>query len=194
MNDIAPFIEMIPLPLLRRYSFNARTHSEEQVEQVAASVREFGFTNPLLVDRDNQIIAGHCRLEAAALVGLAEVPCIRLDNITEAQKRAYVLADNKLAENAGWDTTLLRLELVELRDEGFDMGLIGFSEDELADLLREVPGESDEKDEAEEFRLTITSEDEAEIMALREIFGLKKKAGKVTARAVLALLPDETGA
>ena len=190
MNDLHPVIEMIPLALLTRYTFNARTHSDEQVAQVEASIREFGFTNPLLVDRNNQIIAGHCRLEAAALAGLAEVPCIRLENISEAQKRAYVLADNKLAENAGWDTTLLRLELVDLRDDGFDMGLIGFSEEELADLLKDVPGEADEKDEAETFRLTITSEDEAEIMALRTLFGLKKKASKVPAQVVLELIQE----
>lgn len=190
MSDTTPVIEMIPLARLTRYSFNARTHSKEQVEQIAASLREFGFTNPLLVDRKNQVIAGHGRLSAAELVGLGEVPCIRLENLNEAQKRAYVLADNKLAENAGWDTTLLRLELIDLRDEGFDLGLTGFSEDELADLLAEVAGESDEKDEAETFRLTITSEDEAEIMALRTLFGLKKKASKVSAQVVLELIQD----
>ena len=190
MSEIQPRIEMIPLVMLTRYTFNARMHSDEQVEQIAASMREFGFTNPLLVDRNNQVIAGHGRLSAAELVGLAEVPCIRLENLSETQKRAYVLADNKLAENAGWDTAILRLELIDLRDDGFDLGLTGFSEDELADLLKEVPGESDEKDEAEEFRLTITSEDEAEIMALRTLFGLKKKATKVSAQTVLALIQE----
>lgn len=189
MSDKNPVIEMIPLSLLRRYTFNARTHSEEQIEQIAASMREFGFTNPLLVDRDNQIIAGHGRLDAAEIVGLPEVPCIRLEILDESQKRAYVLADNKLAENAGWDRTLLRLELVDLRDDGFDLGLIGFSEDELADLLNGEAGKSEEKEDEAVFSLTITSADEAEIIALREIFGLKKKSGKVTARAVLALMP-----
>lgn len=189
MSETRPVIEMIPLVMLTRYNFNARTHSKEQVEQLAASLREFGFTNPLLVDRNNQVIAGHGRLSAAELVGLGEVPCIRLENLSEAQKRAYVLADNKLAENAGWDMTLLRLELADLRDDGFDLGLTGFSDEELADLLAEVPGESDEKDEAETFRLTITSEDEAEIMALRTLFGLKKRASKVSAQVVLAFMP-----
>jgi len=190
MSETYPVIEMVAVDVLVPYARNARTHSDEQVAQIAASMREFGFTNPLLVDRNNQVIAGHGRLSAAELVGLAEVPCIRLENLSETQKRAYVLADNKLAENAGWDTTMLRLELIDLRDDGFDLGLTGFSEDELADLLKEVPGESDGKDEAEEFRLTITSEDEAEIMALRTLFGLKKKASKVAAQVVLELISD----
>ena len=183
-------IEQVAVDLLVPYNFNSRTHSDEQVAQIAGSIREFGFTNPVLIDAKGCIIAGHARFLAARTLGLAEVPCIRLENLNEAQKRAYVIADNKLAENAGWDTTLLRLELIDLRDEGFDLGLTGFSEDELADLLADVPGDSDEKDEAETFRLTITSEDEAEIMALRTLFGLKKKASKVPAQVVLELIQD----
>ena len=123
VNDLIPFIN------------NSRTHSEEQVGQVAASIREFGFTNPILVDGDNGIIAGHGRLMAARKLGLESVPSIRLTHLSEAQKRAYVIADNKLALNAGWDEELLSLELGELKDIDFDLSLIGFSEDELAGLL-----------------------------------------------------------
>ena len=123
VNDLIPFIN------------NSRTHSEEQVGQVAASIREFGFTNPILVDGDNGIIAGHGRLMAARKLGLESVPSIRLTHLSEAQKRAYVIADNKLALNAGWDEELLSLELGELQAIDFDLSLIGFSEDELAGLL-----------------------------------------------------------
>jgi DNA modification methylase len=123
VNDLIPFIN------------NSRTHSEEQVGQVAASIREFGFTNPILVDGDNGIIAGHGRLMAARKLGLESVPSIRLTHLSEAQKRAYVIADNKLALNAGWDEELLSLELGELQALDFDLSLIGFSEDELAGLL-----------------------------------------------------------
>lgn len=183
-------IELIPTVLLRQYSFNARTHSDEQISQIAASMREFGFTNPILVDRENMIIAGHGRFAAAEMLGLREVPCLRLSDLDDAQKRAYVLADNKLAENAGWDTTMLRLELIDLKDEGFDLGLIGFSCDELEALLKVDENGSDAgEDDEPEFVLCITSKDEAEIIALRKIFGVKKNAGKVSARAVLSMMP-----
>lgn len=185
-------IELIPLLLLRQYQFNARTHSEEQIQQIADSIREFGFTNPILVDRNNMIIAGHGRFAAAELLGLHLVPCLRLGDLDESQKRAYVLADNKLAENAGWDRSLLRLELIDLKDEGFDLGLIGFSEEELDALLQsEGDRERDDKEEEPEFFLTITSKDEAEIIALRKLFGVKKRASKVSARAVLSMMPGD---
>ena len=117
------------------YSRNSRTHSEEQVAQIAASIREFGFTNPVLVDGDRGVIAGHGRLLAARKLGLDEVPVIELAHLTEAQRRAYVIADNKLALNAGWDLDLLKVELGGLQADGFDLGLTGFSGDELAGLL-----------------------------------------------------------
>lgn len=113
------------------YAKNSRTHSEEQVGQIAGSIREFGFTNPVLIDEENGIIAGHGRVLAAQKLGLEEVPCIVLDHLTEAQRRAYVIADNKLALNAGWDEELLALELSDLREMDFDLELIGFSESEL---------------------------------------------------------------
>jgi DNA modification methylase len=129
-----PQLEHLPLETLIPYARNSRTHSDEQVAQIAASVREFGFTNPVLVDADGGIIAGHGRVLAARKLGLAEVPCIRLGHLTEAQKRAYVIADNKLALNAGWDNELLAVEFDELGALGFDLSLTGFTEDEIAAL------------------------------------------------------------
>ena len=121
------------------YVNNARTHSDAQVAQIAASIREFGFTNPVLTDGERGIIAGHGRLLAARKLGMMEVPIIELAHLTSAQRKAYVLADNKLAMNAGWDDDLLRLELGALQDEGFDLGLIGFDAGEL-DALFAVRG------------------------------------------------------
>lgn len=135
---MAKRLEMWPVERLRPYERNARTHSPEQVAQIAASITEFGFTAPILVDGKDGILAGHGRLEAAKELGLAEVPVVVLDHLSEAQKRAYVLADNKLALNAGWNLDLLAAEIEELRVENFDLSLLGWSEDELAELLPEV--------------------------------------------------------
>ena len=128
-------IETIAVDLLIPYARNSRTHSDEQVAQIAASIREFGFTNPVLIDANGGIIAGHGRVMAARKLGLADVPCIRLAHLSEAQKRAYIIADNKLALNSGWDAETLALELADLRDASFDLDLIGFSGKELDDLL-----------------------------------------------------------
>ena len=121
-------VEVLPVEKLIPYARNARTHSDEQVAQIAASIREFGFCNPVLVDADDGIIAGHGRVLAARKLGMGEVPCIRLGHLTETQKRAYVLADNKLAINAGWDEEMLRLELETIND-GFDLSITGFDLD-----------------------------------------------------------------
>ena len=129
---------MWPLDRLRPYEKNARTHSAEQIAQIAASIQEFGFTNPILVDGADGILAGHGRLAAAKDMGLAEVPVIVLDHLSAEQRRAYILADNQLALNAGWDMELLRTELAALNLADFDLSLIGFSDDELAELLPEV--------------------------------------------------------
>lgn len=117
------------------YAANSRTHSDAQVAQIAASIREFGFTNPILTDGDCGIIAGHGRLQAARKLGLTHVPTIPLVGLTAAQKRAYVIADNKLAMNAGWDLQLLSSEIAGLGEDGFDLALLGFDENELAALL-----------------------------------------------------------
>jgi DNA modification methylase len=133
MDDLQ--IAWRPLGELIPYARNPRTHSDAQVAQIAASIREFGWTNPILVDGANGIIAGHGRVLAARKLDLERVPVIELGHMSEAQKRAYVLADNQLALNAGWDEALLRLELADLSELGFDLGLIGFAEGELERLL-----------------------------------------------------------
>lgn len=124
-----PTADLIP------YARNARTHTEDQVAQIAASIREFGFTNPVLIGTENDIIAGHGRVMAARKLSLESVPCIRLGHLTDAQKRAYILADNKLALNAGWDAELLKLELEEIKALGVDLNLTGFSSDELDQIF-----------------------------------------------------------
>ena len=138
----SPVDDLIP------YARNSRTHSEAQVAQIAGSVREFGWTNPILVDAEGGIIAGHGRVLAARKLGMAEVPTITLYGLSEAQKRAYIIADNKLALNAGWDDELLALELDELQQDGFDLLLIGFDDGELEALMNgpteTEPGLTDE--------------------------------------------------
>jgi len=127
------------------YARNSRAHSDAQVAQIAASIREFGFTNPVLVDGANGVIAGHGRILAARKLGMDTVPVIELAHLSEAQKRAYVIADNKLALNAGWDDEMLRIEISELTDAGFDVSLLGFSDEELALMDPEqVEGLTDE--------------------------------------------------
>jgi DNA modification methylase len=136
--QMAQRIELWPLDRLKPYERNARTHSAEQVAQIAASIVEFGFTNPILVDSGDGIIAGHGRLQAARELGLSTVPVVVLDHLSDRQRRAYVLADNQLALNAGWDLELLRTELQDLVADDFDLSVIGFSDEELEDLLPEV--------------------------------------------------------
>lgn len=139
-------IKTLSVETLIPYAKNSRTHSDAQVAQIAASIREFGWTNPILVDGDRGIIAGHGRLLAARKLGQTEVPVIELSHMTEAQKRAYVIADNQLAMNSGWDTAMLTLELGELKDAGFDLDLIGFDAKDLDKLLEpeQVEGLTDE--------------------------------------------------
>ena len=128
-------VQELPIEMLIPYARNARTHSDEQVAQIAGSIREFGFCNPVLIDQNGGIIAGHGRVLAARKLGMQEVPCIRLGHLTDVQRRAYILADNKLALNAGWDEAMLGLELAALNLEEFDLGLIGFDPAELERLL-----------------------------------------------------------
>ncbi len=117
------------------YARNARTHSPKQIAQIASSIKEFGFTNPVLTDGEDGIIAGHGRVLASQKLGLSEVPCIELSHLSEAQKRAYIIADNKLAEKAEWDMELLKFELGELKIEGFDLSLTGFDVSEFNSLF-----------------------------------------------------------
>ena len=145
--------ELIP------YINNSRTHSDQQVQQVAASIKEFGFTNPILIDEDSGIIAGHGRLQAAQMMGMDEVPTITLEGLTEAQRKAYVIADNQLALNAGWDLDALKLEIDRLGELDFDIDLLGFDDDMLAGLMEEEPAEGltdeDEVPELEDDPVTV---------------------------------------
>lgn len=141
-------IEMLQPCTLRAYAKNARTHSRKQVKQIAESIRSFGFTNPILIDNANTILAGHGRVEAAKLLGMNDVPCVRLEHMTPEQKRAYVLADNKLALNAGWDDEILAEELRGLLEIDFNVELTGFSISEIDSLVEglipEEPGDPDD--------------------------------------------------
>jgi DNA modification methylase len=130
-------IEWLSVETLIPYAKNARTHSDEQVAQIAGSIKEFGFNNPVLVDKDNSIIAGHGRLMAARKLGMDKVPVVQLGHMTEAQRKAYVLADNRIALNSGWDAGMLSLELQDLKDD-IDLSLLGFDPDELDALLNPI--------------------------------------------------------
>lgn len=139
-------IKQVAVEKLIPYVRNSRTHSDAQVAQIAASIKEFGWTNPILVDGTNGIIAGHGRLLAARKLGQTEVPVIELAHMTESQKKAYVIADNQLAMNAGWDTSMLTLELSDLKEAGFSLDILGFDPKELDNLLEpeQVDGLTDE--------------------------------------------------
>ena len=128
-------LEQVPIDKLVPYSRNARTHSKEQIAQLRASLREFGFVSPAVIDADYNILVGHGRITAAREEGYETVPCVFAENLTEAQKRAYILADNQLALNAGWDEEMLSVELSDLQDQSFDLSLLGFDTGELDKLL-----------------------------------------------------------
>ena len=139
-------MQLVPLSKLVPYVNNARTHSPEQLAKLRSSLREFGFINPVIIDRDFNVIAGHGRIVAAKEEGITEVPCVFVDYLTEAQKKAYILADNRMALDAGWDEELLRIEIESLQGADFDVSLTGFGEDELADLFA-GDSEKDVKDD-----------------------------------------------
>ena len=139
-------MQLVPLSKLVPYVNNARTHSPEQLAKLRSSLREFGFINPVIIDRDFNVIAGHGRIVAAKEEGITEVPCVFVDYLTEAQKKAYILADNRMALDAGWDEELLRIEIESLQGTDFDVSLTGFGEDEIADLFA-GDGEKDVKDD-----------------------------------------------
>lgn len=147
-------MQLIELSKLVPYVNNARTHSVEQINKLRSSLREFGFINPVIIDKDYGIIAGHGRVIAAREEGIEKVPCVLVDYLTEAQKKAYILADNRMALDAGWDEELLRVEIEALQGENFDVGLTGFDEKELADLFK---GE-DKEIEDDDFDLTAALE------------------------------------
>lgn len=146
MREHTERLELIAIDKLIPYANNARTHSEEQIKKIQASLREFGFINPVLIDKDCGIIAGHGRVEAAKREGMTEVPCVWVEHLTEAQKKAYILADNRLALDAGWDMDILKVELEELKEINFDLDLTGFDGEELSDLFGEESDEAVEDD------------------------------------------------
>lgn len=148
-------MEMVPVSKLVPYVNNARTHSPEQITKLRSSLREFGFINPVIIDKDYGVIAGHGRLLAAKEEGIEEVPCVLVDYLTEAQKKAYIIADNRFAQDAGWDEELLRIEIEALQAEAFDVGLTGFEDQEIADLFKES-GDSEAEDD--DFDLTAALE------------------------------------
>jgi DNA modification methylase len=152
--------EKVNIDRLVPYARNARTHSKEQILQLRSSLREFGFVNPVIVDKDLNIIAGHGRIMAAKEEGLTEIPCVFVEHLTEAQKKAYILADNRLALNAGWDEELLALEFADLKDIGFDIGLTGFDEKEIEKLF--AADGSDVQDD--DFNLTAALEKAAFVL------------------------------
>lgn len=127
--------QLVDINKLVPYANNARTHNKEQILKLRSSLREFGFVNPVIIDREYNVLAGHGRIMAAKEEGIAEVPCVYADHLTEAQKKAYILADNRMALDAGWDDELLAVEMEELQNLGFDLGLTGFDESEIADLF-----------------------------------------------------------
>lgn len=135
MNKTTTEMKLVSIDKLIPYINNARTHSPEQINKLRATLREFGFVNPVIIDREYNVIAGHGRIAAAKDEGYKEVPCVFVDEMTDAQKKAYILADNRIALDAGWDEELLKVELEALEDMDFDLGLTGFSEDELAELF-----------------------------------------------------------
>lgn len=139
----------IPTDDLIPYARNSRTHSPDQVTKIAASIKEFGFLNPIIVDGENGIVAGHGRVMAAKKLGLKELPCIEASHLTEAQKRAYIIADNRLALDAGWDNEMLRIELQELDADGFDLSLTGFTVDEIQGLQFDDDAEAEMPDLAD---------------------------------------------
>ncbi len=149
---MAPKVELErrPVSALVPYARNSRTHSDAQVAQIAGSIREFGFTNPILIDEKDSIIAGHGRVLAARKLGMADVPVVVLDHLTDDQKRAYIIADNKLALNAGWDEETLRAELEALGADNFDLSVIGFDDEELAALFNRPKSGLTDPDDAPE--------------------------------------------
>jgi DNA modification methylase len=138
--------DLVDVDTLIPYARNARTHSEQQISQIAASIKEFGFLSPIVISGDNTILCGHGRLYAAQKLGLKKIPCVKENYLTEAQKRAYILADNRLALNAGWDEEMLSIELSELEGADFDLDLLGFTDAELHKLLGEIETEEDDFD------------------------------------------------
>ena len=177
-----------PIESLIPYARNSRTHSDAQVAQIAASIREFGWTNPVLIDAEGGIIAGHGRIMAGRKLGIKEAPCIVLANLTDAKRRAYVIADNKLALNAGWDVELLKIELGDLKALNFDLSLTGFDPGEIKDFLSgDMEGLSDAYTHKVDAPIY---EPKGEKPPITELFD-KSRANKLTEEIEKANLPKD---
>jgi ParB-like chromosome segregation protein Spo0J len=164
-------LKQIDLSSLKPYGNNSRTHSPAQIRQIVESIKQFGFTNPILIADDFTIIAGHGRYLAAESLGMDKVPCLKLSGLSEDQRRAYVIADNQLAEQAGWDKELLKLELGSLERSGFELDVLGFSEKELAKLMADdAPGEGlVPPKQPDELAVVVSCGDEAEQQAAYDL-------------------------
>ena len=181
INELIPYIN------------NSRSHSPEQIAQIAASIKEFGFTNPILLDAQNGIIAGHGRLQAARMLDMQEVPTIELSNLTETQKKAYIIADNKLALNANWDIELLGVEISSLKDAGFEISKLGFDVSELSDILQAFePDPIEEIDEVNEnVNFIIKCDNIAQKEDLKDRIGVK--SDKIDANLFFDILAEMNG-
>ena len=147
MEKTTKNMQLVEISKLIPYINNARTHSKEQITKLRSSLREFGFINPVIIDNDYNVIAGHGRIEAAKLENIKEVPCVFVDYLTPAQKKAYIIADNRMAMDAGWDEELLRIEIESLQAEAFNIELTGFEEQEIAAIFDSVEEEIQEQEE-----------------------------------------------
>jgi len=176
--------ELIP------YVNNSRTHSDEQVTQVASSIKEFGFTNPILIDGDGGIIAGHGRLMAAKKLNLNEVPTIILNNLTEAQKKAYIIADNKLALNSGWDLDILKVEMESLNELDFDLELLGFDDGEFDDLMPDLSDMDEDNNPYTKKAEAPTYEPSGEKPDIKELYN-DEKTFNLIENIKAAVLPQE---
>lgn len=177
--------KMVATEKLVPYARNSRTHSPAQVDKIAASIREFGFLNPVIIDGENGIIAGHCRILAAHKLGLTEVPCVEASYLTPAQKRAYIIADNRLALDAGWDNEMLKIELMDLQGDGFNLELTGFSLDELAGFLDTNEGLTDPDDVPDAPAVAVTVEGDVWLLGRHRLM-----CGDSTSRGAVDKLMD----
>ena len=181
--------QLVDINKLVPYANNARTHNKEQILKLRSSLREFGFVNPVIIDKDYNVLAGHGRIMAAKEEGITEVPCVYADHLTEAQKKAYILADNRMAMDAGWDDELLAVEMEELQNLGFDLGLTGFDEKEIADLF-DTNGGDEVKDD--DFDLT-TALEKAAFVQRGDIWTVGRHrlmCGDSTDKATVEMLMD----
>lgn len=167
-SELPPY-KMVAIPDLVPYEANARTHSPEQVIQIANSIKEFGFINPVLIDERNGVIAGHGRILAANHLGMTTVPCVQVEWLTDDQKRAYILADNQLALNAGWDFEVLKCELVGLKSAGFDLAVIGFDPKQLCEILADKVGNVDPDDAPDIAEVAVSALGDVWIMGAHRI-------------------------